>query len=157
MSSDERSLQNTTTNHTYRPKNWIDKLSTILKGTPADKDELVDIISGAGEREIIDEETQDMIEGVFEISELRVRDIMIPRSQMVTISSNTQIDDVINSVIEAGHSRYPVIHNDKDHIEGILLAKDLLKLAVNKQSANLADLIRPAVVVPVILIVTPLL
>lgn len=148
MSSDERSLQNTTTNHTYRPKNWIDKLSTILKGTPTDKDELVDIISGAGEREIIDEETQDMIEGVFEISELRVRDIMIPRSQMVTISSNTQIDDVINSVIEAGHSRYPVIHNDKDHIEGILLAKDLLKLAVNKQSANLADLIRPAVVVP---------
>jgi magnesium and cobalt transporter len=148
MSSDQHESQNTNLNNSHKPKNWFEKISTILKGEPTDKEELVDIISGAGEREIIDENTQDMIEGVFEISELRVRDIMIPRSQMVTIPSDIAIDDAINNVISTGHSRYPVIHNDKDHIEGILLAKDLLKLVVNKEQYTLKDLFRPAVVVP---------
>lgn len=148
MSSDERSLQNTTNQNNQRHKNWINRLGHILKGEPNDREDLADIISDAGEREIIDEDTQDMLEGVFEIAELRVRDIMIPRSQMVTISSDTPIKEVINSIISAGHSRYPVIHDDKDHIEGILLAKDVLKVAVNKDSAKLIDIIRPAVVVP---------
>ncbi|MEE1339304.1 MAG: transporter associated domain-containing protein [Succinivibrionaceae bacterium] len=150
MSSDERDLQNSTTPNEihHHPKNWIKKISNILKGEPNDKEELADIISGAGDREIIDEDTQDMIEGVFEISELRVRDIMIPRSQMVTISSETPINEVITNIIESGHSRYPVIHNDKDHIEGILLAKDLLKVLVNQNTYTLKELTRPAVVVP---------
>ncbi len=147
MSSDERTVQNSN-NTQPRHNNWINRISQILKGSPNDREELADIISGAGEREIIDEDTQDMLEGVFEISELRVRDIMIPRSQMVTISSDSPLDKVIDAIIKAGHSRYPVIHNDKDHIEGILLAKDLLKVALNPNGYQLADLIRPAVVVP---------
>ncbi len=149
MSSDERGIQHSASieNH-HKHHNWLDKIGHILKNEPNDRDELADIITDAGEREIIDEDTQDMLEGVFEISELRVRDIMIPRSQMVTIPSDAQIDKVISTIIDSGHSRYPVIHKDKDHIEGILLAKDLLKYVVTKESANLNDIVRPAVVVP---------
>lgn len=147
MSSDERSYHNNQNNH--KKSNWIDRISHILKKEPHDREDLADIISDAGEREIIDEDTQDMLEGVFEISELRVRDIMIPRSQMMTISSSSTIEEATNHIIETGHSRYPVIHEDKDHIEGILLAKDLLKYVVNNQKdESIANIVRPAVVVP---------
>ncbi len=132
-----------------KAETWIDRLGHIIKGDPADREDLADIISDAGERRIIDEDTEDMLQGVFEISELRVRDIMIPRSQMVTISSDCSIGRATAAIIESGHSRYPVIREDKDHIEGILLAKDLLKFVVSKDpGAKLGDIVRPAVVVP---------
>ena len=147
MSSDD-SYPNSKNNH-HKQENWINRLSHIIKGDPADKEDLADIISDAGDREIIDEDTEDMIKGVFEISELRVRDIMIPRSRMVTISSEYSIDKATAEIINSGHSRYPVIHEDKDHIEGILLAKDLLKFIVTKdRNSSLSDIVRPAVVVP---------
>ncbi len=147
MSSDD-SYPNSKNNH-HKQENWINRLSHIIKGDPADKEDLADIISDAGDREIIDDDTEDMIKGVFEISELRVRDIMIPRSRMVTISSEYSIDKATAEIINSGHSRYPVIHEDKDHIEGILLAKDLLKFIVTKdRNASLSDIVRPAVVVP---------
>ena len=147
MSSDD-SYPHSKNNH-HRPENWINRIGHIIKGDPADKEDLAEIITDAGEREIIDEDTEDMLKGVFEISELRVRDIMIPRSQMVTISAEYSIDRAASEIIKSGHSRYPVIHEDKDHIEGILLAKDLLKFVVNQdKNAKLTDIIRPAVVVP---------
>ncbi|MGN1394327.1 MAG: HlyC/CorC family transporter [Succinivibrionaceae bacterium] len=146
MSSDERNVHN---QHNQRHNTWIERIGHIIKGEPNDRDDLAEIISDAGEREIIDEDTQDMLEGVFEISELRVRDIMIPRSQMITISNDSTIEKATKEIIESGHSRYPVIYEDKDHIEGILLAKDLLKFLVNKpNNGTLKDIIRPAVVVP---------
>ncbi len=150
MSSDERSYQqDNKTNHPQRHENWFEKITHIIKGEPTDREDLVDIISDAGDREIIDENTQDMIEGVFEISELRVRDIMIPRSQMVTISAAITVEEAIDKVVTNGHSRFPVIHEDKDHIEGILLAKDLLKyIATNDTKRPIKDVVRPAVVVP---------
>ena len=148
--SDERSVEHSATAHQHPQKrsNWLNRLGHLLKGEPNDRDELADIITEAGERDIIDEDTQDMLEGVFEISELRVRDIMIPRSQMNTLPSDACINDVIPKIIESGNSRYPVIHEDKDHIEGILLVKDLLKYIVTRENAPVTDIIRPAVVVP---------
>ncbi len=148
--SDERSVEHSATanQHPHKRSNWLGRLGHMLKGEPNDKDELADIITEAGERDIIDEDTQDMLEGVFEISELRVRDIMIPRSQMNTLPSAACINDVIPKIIESGNSRYPVIHEDKDHIEGILLVKDLLKYIVTHENAPVTDIIRPAVVVP---------
>ncbi len=107
-------------------KTWLDKLSQLFQGEPKDRNDLVEVIADAEERDLIDQDTKDMIEGVLEIAELRVRDIMIPRSQMVTIEKSQPVDEFLPVIIESGHSRFPVINEDKDHVEGILLAKDLL-------------------------------
>ena len=98
----------------------------------------MEVIADAEERDLIDQDTKDMIEGVLEIAELRVRDIMIPRSQMVTIEKSQPVDEFLPVIIESGHSRFPVINEDKDHVEGILLAKDLLPFGVVQQ-VQLAD------------------
>ena len=100
-----------------------------------------------------------MIEGVLEVSEMRVRDIMIPRSQMVTLDVNASIKDSIPKIIESGHSRFPVVNEDIDHVEGILLAKDLLAFSFSEdeQPCNFSDVIRPAIIVPESKKVEPLL
>ncbi|MFZ6044006.1 CBS domain-containing protein, partial [Vibrio natriegens] len=89
------------------------------------------------------------LEGVMQISEMRVRDIMIPRSQMTTIERSQKLEDLIDLIVDAQHSRYPVISDDKDHVEGILLAKDLLRyLRPDSEPFNMDEILRPAVVVP---------
>ncbi len=131
-------------------KNWLDRLSHLFQGEPKDRHELVGMIQDAEERDVIDEETKEMIEGVLEIAELRVRDIMIPRSQMVTIRRNQPVETFLPIIIESAHSRFPVINEDKDHVEGILLAKDLLQFAVGltNEAFSFDKVLRPAVVVP---------
>lgn len=84
------------------------------------------LIRDSGQNELIDEDTRDMLEGVMDIADQRVRDIMIPRSQMITLKRNQTLDECLDVIIESAHSRFPVISEDKDHIEGILMAKDLL-------------------------------
>lgn len=130
-------------------KNWLDKIITGFKGEPKNKEELSDLISDAQERELIDPQTKEMIEGVMEVSEIRVRDIMIPRAQMMTIDIEQTVDEFLPLVLESAHSRFPVISEDKDHIEGILLAKDLLTYAFNDEKVFvLKDIIREAIIVP---------
>ena len=131
-------------------KNWLERLSHLFQGEPKDRHELVGMIQDAEERDVIDEETKEMIEGVLEIAELRVRDIMIPRSQMVTIRRNQPVETFLPIIIESAHSRFPVINEDKDHVEGILLAKDLLQFAVGltDEPFSFDKVLRPAVVVP---------
>jgi magnesium and cobalt transporter len=98
---------------------------------------------------VINLETRDMIEGVMEVSEMRVRDIMIPRAQMTTIDINEAVEQFLPTMLESAHSRFPVISEDKDHIEGILLAKDLLEYAfVPGREFQLRNILRPAVIVP---------
>ncbi|OCG07650.1 magnesium/cobalt efflux protein [Gilliamella sp. wkB178] len=133
-----------------RPKKgfalWLDQL---FNSEPKDKEELIEVIREAEENDLIDPDTLDMIEGVMEIAEQRVRDIMIPRSQIVTIKDNYTLDECLDIISEHGHSRYPVISENRDHIEGILLAKDLLIFI--RQGINNFDLkkiLRPTVVVP---------
>ena len=101
-------------------------INRLLHGIkPNDKGELADMIKDASDRDIIDDDTESMISGVFEISKRRLCDIMIPRSQMITIDSNCSIEDAVKIIAKYRHSRYPVICEDKDHIIGILLAKDI--------------------------------
>ncbi|GLR69510.1 CNNM family magnesium/cobalt transport protein CorC [Agaribacter marinus] len=130
-------------------KGWIDKILTNFKAEPQNKEELSEVISDAEQRDLIDPQTKEMIEGVMEVSEMRVRDIMIPRAQMITIDVEQSIDDFVPIMIQSSHSRFPVINEDKDHIEGILLAKDLLFYAFNQDKEfSLKSLLREAIIVP---------
>ncbi|MCW8090705.1 CNNM family magnesium/cobalt transport protein CorC [Alteromonas sp. ASW11-130] len=130
-------------------RNWLDKLKLTFTGEPQSKQDLVEVITEAEQRELIDPQTREMIEGVIGVNDMRVRDIMIPRTQMTTIDINQCVEEFLPTVLESAHSRFPVISEDKDHIEGILLAKDLLSYAFNSETEfRLKDVIRPAVIVP---------
>ncbi|MDP5254219.1 MULTISPECIES: CNNM family magnesium/cobalt transport protein CorC [unclassified Vibrio] len=130
-------------------KSFLERLSQLFQGEPKDRQELVDVIRDSEINDLIDPDTRDMLEGVMAISEKRVRDIMIPRSHMVTIDNTDNLDALVTLMTDAQHSRYPVVNEDKDHVEGILLAKDLLKfLGSDSVNFDITEVIRPAVVVP---------
>ncbi|ABO24792.1 CNNM family magnesium/cobalt transport protein CorC [Shewanella loihica] len=131
-------------------KGWFEKVSQLFQGEPQSRDELVEVIHDAEQREVISEDTREMIKGVLEVSDLRVRDIMIPRAQIVALKIDNTVEELLSTVIGSAHSRFPVVNEDKDHIEGILLAKDLLQYGFknNDEPFSLEQVIRPAVVVP---------
>ncbi len=131
-------------------KSWLDRITQLFQGEPQNKEELVEVISDAQERQLIDPETKEMMEGVLGVSELKVRDIMIPRSQMVTLDVDKPLEEQLPVMVSSSHSRFPVICEDKDHVEGVLLAKDLLPLILNKEAflPSLREYLRPAVIVP---------
>lgn len=130
-------------------KSWFDRIKSNLSNEPKNKEELVDLIYDAEQREVIDPQTREMIEGVIGVNEMKVRDIMIPRVQMITIDVNQTVDEFLPVMLESAHSRFPVIAEDKDHIEGILLAKDLLTYAFHPEKEfKLKDILRPATIVP---------
>jgi magnesium and cobalt transporter len=120
---------------------------------------LVEVLNDAQGRDLINLETKQMIKGVLDVSEMRVRDIMIPRSQMVTIDIDHSLEEFLPIILESGHSRFPVVNDDIDHVDGILLAKDLLAFGFNAQSSDfsLSNIIRPAIIVPESKKVEPLL
>ncbi|GLX79949.1 cobalt transporter [Thalassotalea insulae] len=154
MSDDNPHSSNGSANKTI-----LDKLVQIFTGEPQNKEELVEVLNDAKDRDLIKPETKQMIEGVLGVSDMRVRDIMIPRSQMVTLDINAPLSESLPIIVESGHSRFPVVNEDIDHIEGILLAKDLLAYNINQQQqpTTLADIIRPAIIVPESKKVEPLL
>lgn len=131
-------------------KGWLEKVSQLFQGEPQNRDDLVEVIHDAEQRELISEDTREMIKGVLEVSDLRVRDIMIPRAQIVALQIDDSVEELLSTVITSAHSRFPVVNEDKDHIEGILLAKDLLQYGFknNEEPFSLKQVIRPAVVVP---------
>jgi len=128
----------------------LEKIGNFFQGEPKNQDELLTIIDDAKQREIIDQKTKDMIKGVLDVSKLRVRDIMIPRSQMITLGLEQSVEEFLPLLIETAHSRFPVITENKDHIVGLLLAKDLLKFGFKQKSNDfkIEDVLREAVVVP---------
>ena len=124
-------------------------MGQALAGEPRDRSELVEILRDATERQLLDPKSLDMIEGVLEVPELRVRDIMIPRSQMVVIEEDMPLQAILPIVMTTVHSRFPVIGDNKDEVLGILLAKDLLAYAFGeKKPFNIKEILRPAVFVP---------
>jgi magnesium and cobalt transporter len=130
-------------------KSFFERLGQLFHVDPKDRQELVDVIRDSEENDLIDHDTRDMLEGVMEIADMRVRDIMIPRSQMVTVERTDDLDALIKLLTDAQHSRYPVSSEDKDHVEGILLAKDLLRyLGSTSEPFDMEQVIRQAVVVP---------
>ena len=131
-------------------KSWLERIASIFSAEPQDISDLQDIISEAQMRDLIDADTKSMLHGVLDVSSMRARDIMIPRSQMATIDIDDSVTDMLPILLENNHSRYPVVNEDKDHIEGILLVKDLLQYALdpNVSDWHLRDLLRPAVIIP---------
>lgn len=130
-------------------KNWVERLSHFFSGEPKSRSELLQTLRDAQKHHIIDADALSMIEGVLMVSELRVRDIMIPRAQMDVVSQNAMIKDVFQVVIETAHSRFPVIGEDRSEVVGILLAKDLLPYALRQElNVPVKKVIRSAHFVP---------
>ncbi|MBK7901698.1 MAG: CBS domain-containing protein [Proteobacteria bacterium] len=129
---------------------WLRRLANAITGEPRDLDELAAILVEARERGLIDADVLQMLESVLEVSEIQVRDIMVPRSQMVVINRDEPVDKILPVVIESGHSRFPVVGEDRDEVQGILLAKDLLRFFVEDQpdDFDIKECLRPAVFIP---------
>jgi magnesium and cobalt transporter len=133
----------------YSPqKSWIEKIVHLLTGEPQDQEDLLDILREARENRLLDTEALIMIEGVLQVSQLRVRDIMIPRVQMVVVPKEAELETIFPLVVESGHSRYPVIDGDRSKVVGILLIKDLLAHVLKNKHLLVQDIMRPASVVP---------
>jgi magnesium and cobalt transporter len=129
---------------------WIRRITDSLSGEPRDLNELAETLAGAAERGIIDSDALEMLEGVLEVAELQVRDIMVPRSQMVVVDRDATPEEILPIVIESGHSRFPVIGEDRDKIAGVLLAKDLLRYFTEggQEDFDIKECLRPAVFIP---------
>lgn len=125
----------------------LERLSHFLLREPEDREQLVDLLHGAYENSLMDADSLAMIEGVLQVSEMQVRDIMIPRSQMDVIDITHPPETFIPHVIETAHSRFPVIEDNKNDVIGILLAKDLLRYYAG-EDFEVRDMLRPAVFIP---------
>ena len=126
----------------------LERLSAFLTREPEDRDELLELLHGAFEHKLLDADALSMIEGVLQVSELTVRDIMIPRALMDVVSIDDEVAGFLPLVLETKHSRFPVIGENKDDVVGILLAKELLLYYRSPDSFDLKGTLRPAVFVP---------
>ncbi|TRW90848.1 HlyC/CorC family transporter [Candidatus Methylobacter oryzae] len=129
-------------------KSWVDKISHLLTGEPQDLEDLLEILREAREKRLLDTDALSMIEGVLQVSQMRVRDIMIPRIQMVVVPKDAELETIMPLVTEFGHSRYPVIDGDRSKVVGVLLAKDLLARILENKTLKVHQIMRPSCVVP---------
>jgi magnesium and cobalt transporter len=125
----------------------IERLTAWLSPEPDNREELLELLHSAYERNLLDADALSMIEGVMQVSEMQVREIMIPRAQMDVVDINDPHAEILPYVIDTAHSRFPVVDGDRDNVLGILLAKDLLRLCSGEE-VNLREMLRPAVFVP---------
>lgn len=140
----------TDTLHHTENKTWLERLSDVLLREPKDREQLVELLRDAEDRDLLEAEALAMIEGVLQVSEMRVRDIMIPKSQIIIVKEEAELKDIVPIVVNSAHSRFPVMAENKEEVIGILLAKDLLQFAFNTSSSsfNLKQIIREPVLVP---------
>ena len=130
-------------------RSWLERLTHFLSGTPQNRADLKGFLDLAVNNELIDDDAKTIMEGALSVSDMQVRDIMIPRAQMTVIKIDAELNEALPQIIHAAHSRFPVIDENLDNVVGILLAKDLLPLILEREHQfNLRDLLRPAVVVP---------
>jgi magnesium and cobalt transporter len=129
---------------------WLKKIAQGFVGEPQDRNELLTVLREAGQRGLVDPDALSMLEGVLEVGDLQVRDIMIPRAQMVFVRRDDPFAKLLPVVVESGHSRFPVMDEDRDDIVGILLAKDLLRLYAQevRERFDIREFMRPVVFVP---------
>jgi len=126
----------------------LERLSALLMREPSDRDQLVELLRSAYSRNLLDADALSIIEGALNVSEMQVRDIMIPRAQVDFIDINEPVDSFIPRVMATAHSRFPVIDQNRDDVIGILLAKDLLRHYAGEEEFNVREMLRPAVFVP---------
>ena len=137
-----------TTSSNQDKKSWLERLSNAFSGEPKNRQDLYVILKEAHDNGIIDSDALHMIKGALKVSQMQVRQVMIPRAQMQVIPKDAEIEEILTIIVESGHSRFPVVGEDKDEIEGILLAKDLVRHFDNDEDFNLSEFLREPVVVP---------
>jgi len=130
-------------------KGWLDRIYSVFTGEPQDQKQLLELLKNLQAAELFGADELTMIEGVLQVADMQVRDIMIPRGQMVVLDHEDSFTEIIEKITESGHSRFPVIDDDKDDVVGILLAKDLLSVS-HEQSQNfeINEYIRSASFIP---------
>ncbi len=125
----------------------ITRVMRAIKGEPWSREEIQDLLQQA--ESVFDPDEQNMLTGVLEVAETQVREVMVPRSQMVVIERGQSFDDMLSTIIESGHSRFPVIGEDRDEVIGVLLAKDLLRHFSNESGElKIDEYLRPLSVIP---------
>ncbi|MDX1397508.1 MAG: transporter associated domain-containing protein [Oceanospirillum sp.] len=131
-------------------RSWLQNFMTSLTGEPKTRRELLEFIRDAEQRLQLDAEAMNIIEGALQINEMQVRDIMIPRSQMVAVKDGQQPEEFLSLIIDSAHSRFPVIGENPDEVIGFLLAKDLLPLILKREPGpfSIRDVMRPATFIP---------
>jgi magnesium and cobalt transporter len=130
-------------------RGWFERLSQVLQTEPQDREELISTLRDSQSRGLLDIDALAMIEGALSVSEQNVRDVMIPRGQMVVVQRDAPIKEILKVIVESGHSRFPVVTDDKDEVSGILLAKDLLQFYSNEDTRfSIREYLRPVVYIP---------
>jgi magnesium and cobalt transporter len=130
-------------------KGWLDRIYNVFTGEPQNQKQLLDLLKNLQAHQLLEAEELAMIEGVLQVDDMQVRDIMIPRGQMTVLEHEDSLPDIIEKITASGHSRFPVIDDDKDDVVGILLAKDLLHLSLDQNpNFEINEYIRPASFIP---------
>ena len=126
----------------------LERLSALILREPADRANLVQLLRSAYQRNLLDADALSIAEGALTVSEMQVRDIMIPRAQMDMIDIHQKVEEFMPQVIGSAHSRFPVIDQNRDDVIGVLLAKDLLRHYAGEEQFNVREMLRPAIFVP---------
>ncbi len=131
-------------------RSWLEKLAQVFSSDPRTRKDLIDILEVAAENDVIDSETHDIMQGALEVAHMQVRDVMVPRPQMVCLHADDAPDEIVRRVIDSGHSRYPVIGESSDDVLGIVMAKDMLTqlFSHGPGSIDIGQLLRPATFIP---------
>ena len=131
-------------------RSWVTRIKQTFMQVPSDTEQLLDMLRTVQRKGLYDSDALAMIEGVLQVDDMQVRDIMIPRSQVVVLARDASPDVLLRTIVESGHSRFPVIGESRDEVVGILLAKDLLLYAFERNDSrfNVRDLLRPAIFIP---------
>jgi len=129
---------------------WLERIGQTLLGEPRDRKDVLAVLRDAEQRGLLTPDILSMVEGALQVSEMRVRDVMVPRAQMVMLDMDEPLEELLKVVINSAHSRFPVYRETRDEVEGILLAKDILPYLANQSQAPfpIRDLMRPAVFIP---------
>ncbi len=138
------------TEDNIKHRSWLERLTDLLSREPKNKAQLMEILRDAEERNLLSAEMLSMIESVLQVSEMQVREVMIPRSQMVAVDRESALERLLPLVIESGHSRFPVLDSTTNDVIGTILAKDLLKYCFQKEARqfDMVDILRPATFIP---------
>lgn len=133
-----------------RQLNFLQKITALFSSKPADRYDLLELLRESETRNLLNHDALTMIEGALQVSEMQVRDIMVPRVQMIVVKNDADPEDILATVVESGHSRFPVVGGDTNEITGILMAKDLLNYFSDQENSefNIKDMMRRAIYVP---------
>jgi magnesium and cobalt transporter len=128
----------------------IERFRRFISNEPESRDDIIDFLTDAHLSSILANHELNMLKGVLQVSQIQVREVMVPRSQMVVLEQSSPPDELLRTIVECGHSRYPVIGEDRDEVVGILLAKDVLKSFVESPGSpvDIKNFLRPATIIP---------